>query len=45
MNSDGTQEMQPVLCHALNEIVISRGDAEFMARFDIYVNDCLLTTV
>jgi len=45
INSEGSKEVQPAICHALNEISITRGDAEFMARFDIFVNDVPLTTV
>jgi NAD kinase len=45
LNSEGSQEIQPAICHALNEISITRGNAEFMVCFDIYVNDVHLTTV
>ena len=37
--------MQPAICHALNEISITRGNAEFMVRCEVYINDTLLTTV
>lgn len=45
INSDGGKEVQPAYCHALNEISVTRGNAEFMTRLDVYVNDILLTTV
>lgn len=45
INSDGGKEVQKPQCHALNEISVTRGNAEFMTRFDVYVNDTLLTTV
>jgi NAD kinase len=45
LNNDGEQEVQPAACQALNEISISRGSAEFMCRFDIYINEVFLTTV
>ena len=45
MNSDGTKEIQPVICHVLNEISVTRGSAEFMMLIDVYVNDVHLTTV
>ena len=43
--SQGGKEVQPAVCHALNEISITRGNAEFMCRLDIYINDTLLTIV
>lgn len=43
VDSQGGSEVQPAVCHALNEISITRGNAEFMCRFDIYINDTLLT--
>lgn len=45
VNSDGATEYAPAECHALNEITITRGSAEFMCRFDIYVNDVFWTVV
>jgi len=45
MNTDGTKEIQPVVCHVLNEISVTRGSAEFMMLIDVYVNDVHLTTV
>ena len=45
VDSQGEQEVQPAVCQALNEIAITRGSAEFMCRFDIYINDTLLTIV
>ena len=45
MNTDGTKEVQPVVCHVLNEISVTRGSAEFMMLIDVYVNDVHLTTV
>lgn len=45
LNNDGEQEVQPAACQALNEIAISRGSAEYMCRFDIYLNDVFLTNV
>jgi len=45
INSESSKEILPAVCHALNEISITRGDAEFMCRFDIYVNDVFLTTM
>jgi len=42
-DSSGDKECQPAVVHALNEISLTRGNAETMARFDIYVNDVLLT--
>lgn len=45
LNNDGEQEVQPAACQALNEIAISRGSAEYMCRFDIYINDVFLTNV
>ena len=45
VNSDGETEYQPSECHALNEITVTRGDSEFMCRFDIYVNDVFWTVV
>ena len=33
------KDCQPAVIHALNEISITRGNAEFMGRYDIYVND------
>lgn len=45
LNNDGEQEVQPAACQALNEISITRGSAEFMARFDIYINEVFLTNV
>jgi NAD+ kinase len=44
-NSDGTKEIQPVVCHVLNEISVTRGNTEFMIIVDVYVNDAYLTTV
>ena len=45
LDSTDETEVQPAVCHALNEISITRGNAEFMCRFDIYINDTLLTIV
>ena len=45
VDSQGGKEVQPAICHALNEISITRGNAEFMCRFDVYINDSLLTIV
>jgi NAD kinase len=45
INSDGETEYAPSECHALNEITITRGESEFMSRFDIYVNDVFWTIV
>lgn len=45
VNSDGDIDYQPAECHALNEITITRGSAEFMCKFDIYVNDIFWTVV
>lgn len=45
VDSHGEKEVQPAICHALNEISITRGNAEFMCRFDVYINDTLLTIV
>jgi NAD+ kinase len=45
VNSDGTKEIQPVVCHVLNEISVTRGNAEHMILIEVYVNDVLLTTV
>ena len=30
---------------ALNEVSISRGQAEWMVQFEVYINDILLTIV
>ena len=45
MISEGSKEIQPSICHVLNEISVTRGSNEFMALFDIFVNDVHLTTV
>ena len=45
VDSEGGKSVQPAICHALNEISITRGNAEFMCRFDVYINDTLLTIV
>jgi NAD kinase len=45
LNSDGEMNYLPAECHALNEITVTRGSAEFMGRFDIYVNDVFLTVI
>ena len=45
INSEGENESLPAVFHALNEVVIARGEAEFMASFDIIVNNAPLTTV
>ena len=45
VDSEGGKSVQPAVCHALNEISITRGNAEFMCRFDVYINDTLLTIV
>lgn len=45
VNSEVDKQIQPAICQALNEITITRGDAEYMTRFDIYVNDVFLTTM
>jgi NAD kinase len=45
MTSEGSKEIQPGICHVLNEISVTRGNNEFMALFDIFVNDVHLTTV
>ena len=45
VDGEGTKSVQPAVCHALNEISITRGNAEFMCRFDVYINDTLLTIV
>ena len=45
INSEGSKELQPAVYHALNEISVTRGNAEFMVIFDIYVNEVYLTTV
>ena len=44
-DNEGCKEVRPAVCHALNEISITRGNAEFMCRLDIYINDVLLTIV
>lgn len=45
IDSEGGKSIQSPICHALNEIALTRGNAEFMCRFDIYINDVLLTIV
>ena len=45
IDCEGGKTVQPAVCHALNEISITRGNAEFMCRFDVYINDTLLTIV
>ena len=45
VDSSGGKEVQPAVCHALNEITLTRGNAEFMCRFDVYINDRFLTTI
>ena len=45
VDSEGGKSVQPAVCHALNEISITRGNAEFMCRMDVYINDTLLTIV
>ena len=45
VDSEGGKEVQPAVCHALNEISLTRGNAEFMCRFDVYINDRMLTTI
>ena len=45
IDSEGGKTVSPPICHALNEITLTRGNAEFMCRFDIYINDTPLTIV
>ena len=44
IDGEATTLVQPAVCFALNEISI-RGNGESMCRFDVYINDTLLTIV
>lgn len=44
-DDDGCTVLQPITANVLNEVSVTRGSAEFMVLFELYVNDVYLTTV
>lgn len=45
LDSDGQKAIQPITDCVLNEVSLTRGSAESMVMFELFINDEYLTTV